>query len=209
MKNTLGGAKRKKALLRNNIDGITKPTIVRAARRGGVVRIDGAVYDQVRMLVKMFMEKLIKQCVLLAEYQRKKTIDFDIVDMAYYMAFGRHYIGGEDTPVGGGLAKVKSFGGMEKGRRKPGTIPLAEVRFYQKNSDSAFIPLEPFSRLAREVSQDYIDDIRFTSKSINLLRYLLEEYMVAIFQVANDFVIHSQRRTVEPKDIQLANKYCR
>lgn len=205
----LGGAKKHRKVLRNNIDGMSKPMISRAARRAGVIRIEMGVYDSIRMLIKLFMEKLLKQVVLLVDYERKRTVSFEMVDMAYFFAFGRHYIGGEKTPITGGVSDVKQYVGRKDGvRRKMGTAALAEVRFYQKNSDSTIIPFEPFARLTREVAQDYKDDLRFSESSINLMRFLLEEYLVAIFDIANDFVVHSNRRTVETKDVALANKYC-
>ena len=43
-----GGAKRHRKVLRDNIQGITKPAIRRLARRGGVKRISGLVYEEVR-----------------------------------------------------------------------------------------------------------------------------------------------------------------
>ena len=39
-----GGAKRHRKILRDNIQGITKPAIRRLARRGGVKRISGLIY---------------------------------------------------------------------------------------------------------------------------------------------------------------------
>ena len=42
-----GGAKRHRKVLRDNIQGITKPAIRRLARRGGVKRISGLVYEEV------------------------------------------------------------------------------------------------------------------------------------------------------------------
>ena len=43
-----GGAKRHRKVLRDNIQGITKPAIRRLARRGGVKRISGLIYEEVR-----------------------------------------------------------------------------------------------------------------------------------------------------------------
>ncbi|KAL3782552.1 hypothetical protein ACHAWO_000752 [Cyclotella atomus] len=40
-----GGAKRHRKVLRDNIRGITKPAIRRLARRGGVKRISGLIYE--------------------------------------------------------------------------------------------------------------------------------------------------------------------
>ena len=39
-----GGAKRHRKILRDNIQGITKPAIRRLARRGGVKRISASMY---------------------------------------------------------------------------------------------------------------------------------------------------------------------
>ena len=40
-----GGAKRHRKVLRDNIQGITKPAIRRLARRGGVKRISAPIYE--------------------------------------------------------------------------------------------------------------------------------------------------------------------
>ncbi|GJN15540.1 hypothetical protein PR202_gb02461 [Eleusine coracana subsp. coracana] len=41
-----GGAKRHRKVLRDNIQGITKPAIRRLAHRGGVKRISGLIYEK-------------------------------------------------------------------------------------------------------------------------------------------------------------------
>ena len=41
-----GGAKRHHKVLRDNIQGITKPAIQRLTRRGGVKRISGLIYEE-------------------------------------------------------------------------------------------------------------------------------------------------------------------
>ena len=48
-----GGAKRHRMVLRDNIQGITKPVIRRLARRGGVKRISGLVYEETRGVLKV------------------------------------------------------------------------------------------------------------------------------------------------------------
>ena len=40
-----GGARRHRGVLHDNIQGITKPAIRRLARRGGVKRISGLIYE--------------------------------------------------------------------------------------------------------------------------------------------------------------------
>ena len=49
-----GGAKRHRKILRDNIQGITKPAIRRLARRGGVKRISGLIYEETRRSAESF-----------------------------------------------------------------------------------------------------------------------------------------------------------
>lgn len=50
-----GGAKRHRRRLKENIQGITKPAIRRLARRGGVKRISGLIYEETRGVLKVFL----------------------------------------------------------------------------------------------------------------------------------------------------------
>uniref|UniRef100_A0A4W2G642 Histone H4 n=1 Tax=Bos indicus x Bos taurus TaxID=30522 RepID=A0A4W2G642_BOBOX len=56
-----GGAKRHRKVLRDNIQGITKPAIRRLARRGGVKRISGLIYEETRGVLKVFLENHAKR----------------------------------------------------------------------------------------------------------------------------------------------------
>ena len=61
-----GGAKRHRKILRDNIQGITKPAIRRLARRGGVKRISGLIYEETRGVLKIFLESESYSCLLYA-----------------------------------------------------------------------------------------------------------------------------------------------
>lgn len=54
-----GGAKRHRKVLRDNIQGITKPAIRRLARRGGVKRISGLIYEETRSVLKVRFKVLV------------------------------------------------------------------------------------------------------------------------------------------------------
>ena len=69
-----GGAKRHRRVLRDNIQGITKPAIRRLARRGGVKRLGGLIYDEVRGVLKVFLENTIRDTVTYTEHARRKTV---------------------------------------------------------------------------------------------------------------------------------------
>ena len=75
-----GGAKRHRKVLRDNIQGITKPAIRRLARRGGVKRIADLIYEETRGVLKVFLENVIRDAVTYTEHARRKTVSaMDVV----------------------------------------------------------------------------------------------------------------------------------
>ena len=63
-----GGAKRHRKVMRDNILGITKPAIRRLARRGGVKRISGLIYDETRSVLKTFLDGVVRDAVTYTEH---------------------------------------------------------------------------------------------------------------------------------------------
>ncbi|GBP96928.1 Histone H4 [Eumeta japonica] len=61
-------------VLRDNIQGITKPAIRRLARRGGVKRISGLIYEETRGVLKVFLENVIRDAVTYTEHAKRKTV---------------------------------------------------------------------------------------------------------------------------------------
>jgi len=70
-----GGAKRStKKVHRDTIKGVTKPAIRRLARRGGVKRLSGLIYEETRNVLKSFLENVVKDSVTYTEHARRKTV---------------------------------------------------------------------------------------------------------------------------------------
>ncbi|KAK7034958.1 histone-fold-containing protein [Favolaschia claudopus] len=69
-----GGARRHRKILRDNIQGITKPAIRRLARRGGVKRISGLIYEETRGVLKICLETVIRDSVTYTEHAKRKTV---------------------------------------------------------------------------------------------------------------------------------------
>ena len=69
-----GGAKRHRKVLRDNIQGITKPAIRRLARRGGVKRISGLIYENVENYRNEFMESVLRDAFTYPQHARRKTV---------------------------------------------------------------------------------------------------------------------------------------
>ena len=74
------GLKRKRSstrhrmYLRENLQGVTRPAIRRLARRGGVKRISGLVYEETRQVLKIFLETVIRDAITYTEHAKRKTV---------------------------------------------------------------------------------------------------------------------------------------
>ncbi|XVF86093.1 hypothetical protein PTKIN_Ptkin18bG0013400 [Pterospermum kingtungense] len=61
-------------VLRDNIQGITKPVILRLVRKGGMKRINGFIYEETRRVFKKFIENVIRDAITYIEHARRKTV---------------------------------------------------------------------------------------------------------------------------------------
>ena len=203
------GRRRHRKVLRDNIQGVTKGAIQRLAHVAGVKRISGLVYEEIRGVLKVYLENVLKNAILYTEHSRRRTVSVEDVEAA----LNRH------EPSGGairGKPKAKpcpkhgygfSFGmGQKPHRFLPGTVALRKIRFYQKQSSCLHIGMLPFQRLVREIGQDYKTDLRFSKEAVILLQYAAEHYLSSLLEDANLGAIHAKRQKIEPKDIQLARR---
>jgi histone H4 len=65
---------RHRSILRDPLQGITKPDLRRLARRGGVKRISNSSYTEIRDGLKNFLSTIMRQAITYAEYAKRKTI---------------------------------------------------------------------------------------------------------------------------------------
>ncbi|XP_055988253.1 uncharacterized protein LOC130040254 [Sorex fumeus] len=208
-----GGAKRHRKVLRDNIQGITKPAIRRLARRGGVKRISGLIYEETRGVLKVFLENVIRDAVTYTEHAKRKTVTaMDVVyalkrqgqrgPAAFSIRLSLHSLVMARTKQTarkstGGKAPRKQLatkaarksapatGGVKKPHRyRPGTVALREIRRYQKSTELLIRKL-PFQRLVREIAQDFKTDLRFQSSAVMALQEACEAYLVGLFEDTN------------------------
>ena len=81
-----GVAKRHRKKGKEAWEGITKPAIRRIARRAGVKRISGLVYDEIRRsnyqgVLQLWLDQAIKNAITYTEHARRKTLTK--VDVVY------------------------------------------------------------------------------------------------------------------------------
>ncbi|XP_012870635.1 PREDICTED: histone H3-like [Dipodomys ordii] len=230
-----GGAKRHRKVLRDNIQGITKPAIRRLARRGGVKRISGLIYEETRGVLKVFLENVIRDAVTYTEHAKRKTVTamdvvyalkrqgrtlkrnptallvrWGTVAMARTKQTARKSTGGKaprkQLATKAARKSAPATGGVKKPHRyRPGTVALREIRRYQKSTELLIRKL-PFQRLVREIAQDFKTDLRFQSSAVMALQEASEAYLVGLFEDTNLCAIHAKRVTIMPKDIQLARR---
>lgn len=69
-----GGRGRHHKVLRDNIQGMTKPAIRRLERRGDVKRISGLIYEGTRGVVRVFPENVIRDASEYTAHAHRKTL---------------------------------------------------------------------------------------------------------------------------------------
>ena len=65
---------RRRKVLKKVIYVISKATFLRMARRGGVKRFSGNIYQESRGVLKVFVEEIVKDVITFCEYKRRKTV---------------------------------------------------------------------------------------------------------------------------------------
>ncbi len=206
---------RHRKVIRDSVQGITKPALKRICRRAGVKRISGSMYEEMRGVMKVFMENILKTSIIFMEHSRRKTLLIEDLDIS--MESQNVYLGvaknpNTDKTFESSKAKKKapkeeSKNGNKTHRFKPGTVALREIRYYQAKSDTLLIPRLNFSRLSREIGQDYVDDLRYSAEYLEMFQVVVEDYMTNMMKCANLCALHDgDRVTIMPKDLQLARR---
>lgn len=73
--------KRRHHVIRDNIAGISNPAIRRLARRGGIKRVSGLVYDETRGVLKQFLTNILRDAVAYTQHARRNTVS--VMDVVY------------------------------------------------------------------------------------------------------------------------------
>ncbi|XP_040283527.1 histone H4-like [Bufo bufo] len=179
-----GGAKRHRKVLRDNIQGITKPAIRRLARRGGVKRISGLIYEETRGVLKVFLENVIRDAVTYTEHAKRKTVT--AMDVVYALKRqGRTLYGMSGRGKGGkGLGK----GGAKRHRK-----------VLRDNIQGITKPA--IRRLARRGGVKRISGLIYEET-----RGVLKVFLENVIRDAVTYTEHAKRKTVTAMDVVYALK---
>ena len=69
-----GAAAVHRKTIKDAINGITKPALRRVARRGGVKRISGQIYEETRDALRQFLERVLRDATTYTEHSHRKTV---------------------------------------------------------------------------------------------------------------------------------------
>ncbi|RPA89158.1 histone-fold-containing protein [Choiromyces venosus 120613-1] len=72
--NEVARMKRQRKIHRDSVHGITKGDLRRLARRGGVKRLSGAIYNEVRGAMTDHLKKILHSCTIYLDHANRKTI---------------------------------------------------------------------------------------------------------------------------------------
>jgi len=199
---------RHRKIYRDNIQGITKPSLQRLCREAGARRISGLIYEELRGILLVYLEDFLRQAFISMTNSRRKTLD--VRDVEYALSqLGLAYGGltNKACKVRSKRAHSASKPGQKKRRFKPGTESKREIEFYQKNSGCLIFSKAPFKRLVREKLQDYTDYSRVSEKGTLALQLAIEHRLK---DIVRDAVIvadrDSHRETIMPKDLQVVRE---
>ncbi|KAK0557787.1 Core histone H2A/H2B/H3/H4 [Tilletia horrida] len=105
-----------------------------------------------------------------------------------------------------GTSASSTYGGVKKSfRYRAGTVALREIRRYQQTTE-LLIRKRSFQLLARDLAQWYRPDIRFQSSALQAMQEATEAFIVQLFVDTCDAACHAKRKTIQPKDMDLARR---
>lgn len=203
-----GGVKKQK-ILRDNIQGITKPFIRRINLVAGGNSLSGLVYEETRGILKVFLEDVLRATITVTDHMRRRTVQSQDVRTAA-VATGMFSMPEVDRTGGSNKMKeqVVSSGKTESGksRFKRNTIARRKIQKYQSLSGGFLGQAQPFQRLIREIAQEFKHDLRFSKQTIATIQMMCEKMLVQLFTAANHIVKTDMRKVLTARDLEMARR---
>lgn len=161
------------------IEGITKGSIKRLAKRAGAPRVTSTLYGDLRQVIVEHLREILKTVTVYAVHADRKTASASDVISAARLAGhplvssntvktfkndkrkkrAKNETTAATSPKSKGKSKSKkSRGGEEKSKRhfSSGTLAIRDINRAQKGS-SFLIRKEPFKRLVRAISSEFVN----------------------------------------------------
>ena len=185
------------------------------AHKAGVKRISEDVYHQVRQLTLQTLNAILQAVITYTEHAKRRTVSLADVTHALARLKLVTYVGEEKIKKRASKCKSRSrkkYGSKVKHpsrkahRYKPGTQALRSIRFRQKQNDCVHFSPTVFTRLVRELANNFQYGLQFQVSAINMIQYAIEGYLVKVLEYANVIAINAKRSGIASKDVQTALK---
>lgn len=210
-------------------EDITKPGVVRLMRRAGVLRVGGETYETTLSIIDDTLSVLLKATTALSTHKNLKTVRVtEVEDAIEILNLVRHSEVFKPNMQGQCLSDMSTNGSVRnrspksksaaddesemveanKRKSKPGVKVKRDIKMYQKTTD-LLLQRTGFARAVRITEQtlngrDSSFATRYGATALRLLQSIVENYLVGIFQEANKAADHANRKTLQVKDIVLA-----
>lgn len=188
-------------------DAFKRPGIKRIARRAGVVRLDGLMYEEIRGVAKVYLWHVIRFAVIFMEYRKSRTLKYEDVkqslDRLGFKAWAVNKVEKSNTS---GLKRTKKKTATTKPRTtRRGSVAVREVKKYQK-STKLLMSRAGLDRLVRELIGDFMTNVRLSPRALSLLHVHIEDRLTNLLGNAQLAAIHGARKGVKPVNLILARR---
>jgi histone H3/H4 len=148
------------------------------------------VYFQLRKIGEKYISSVIRYAIIYAEYAKRMTIsEDDVLNALEKTGFVSLY------PTTGKIKQCKIS------NRKN---VLSKIREYQQQHDCFTLAKAPIEALIKKECDDLQKGFKWSFDAIKTLHLALEYMLYKLCFSANKIAIHSNRRTIQHKDISLA-----
>ena len=157
------------------------------------------------------MNKILKIAVMYAEYVNKRTISASMIstaarDLGMSNQWLTHKLkkGILCETYEAKIAKRKKSSSPKKKKFNPGTVAARKVKHYQKLNSCLMLNKSAIREVAKSIVFDYMVDARFSSESLILLQYIMENYLISLLKKAKKISGRAGKARVSYKDVELA-----
>jgi histone H3/H4 len=161
------------------MDNITKPALLRLIKEQseGNTQISSLLYEEFRYFLKDYVEKLVRQTVVIMDYMQTKTM---AVSHLYHIL--KHIPASNDI--------LKQCTGKMISDMKP----------------CFHIPKASFKKFVQMIVDEYKDDMRYSKDALNLLQMVSEDHLKKYAKMTIKNARHAGRVEIQPRDLQLAKR---
>ena len=189
------------------LKSFTDSALQRLARKASIEQTsttkEASAYHAIRRWADVVLFNILKRCVILTEYKRKRTITEDTVEHILkesfrYTAYTAPGI--DPLPLCPSYRKEDARKrGSGRARRGRGDVAKKEIKHEEGNMGCVYLERAPLFRLLRNMinEQSPRKELRLEPAAFNLIQLVVEDVLIRIMQYANYIV---RETTKGPKD---------